>query len=83
MLQYLDLPSELDSKCMHMEIISNDRLLVERHHGVISIDYEAIRFRTENGIASVRGTELLMQQLKKDAFLVEGCISAVLLEEKS
>ena len=82
-LQYLDLPSDLDPALFRWELVSNEHLLVEQHRGVLSFDFEEIRFQSEGGVVQINGSELLLQQLSKSAFLVKGTIESILFEDKS
>lgn len=56
--------------------------MIEQHRGILRFEADTIRFATEQGVLSVNGTDLQMEQLTATRARISGAITSVSLEEK-
>lgn len=62
-----------------IEIISNNRVLIENHHGVSSYTKKEISIRVSNGLAIICGEELTLVHLMKGRMIITGSIKTIQL----
>ena len=75
----LDLPTETVKGRSLIELIDDQRLLVENHLGVITYDTNMIDIKTKFGQLCVEGRDLLMAYLTKDKIVITGQITEISL----
>lgn len=82
-LRGFGLPQDLDPHRFFAQWLGGAECLIEQHRGLIGFDRDRIRFETEQGILSVEGESLVMNQLSETRVLVSGGIRSISLERKS
>ena len=83
LLRRTGLPRELDPHRFFIQWIGSGELTVERHHGIVSFGSEQIRLSTEQGVLSVSGEGLVLEQLTDSTAKILGSVSSVTIEAKS
>ena len=83
MLRAAELPQDLDPTLFFIQWLGKNELLIEQHRGILRFEPSVIRFKTDQGIVSVSGTDLGMNCLTESRALISGSITDVSLEEKS
>ncbi len=53
------------------------RAMVENHTGILEFSPTCVRLMTRQGVLSIRGTSLLLTQIRPDALTVRGEIQAI------
>ena len=64
-----------------IEIVSNNRVLIENHHGVFSYTKNEITIRVSSGVAIIYGEELTLIHLTKGRMIIAGTIKSIQLNE--
>ena len=82
-LRKTDLPRELDTHRFFVQWFGPDECTVEQHRGILCFERTAIRFSTEQGILTIAGDSLLLEQLTDTGARIRGTIASVSLEGKS
>ena len=82
-LNALELPQDLDPHLVTVQWIGGRDLLIEQHRGILRFEADTIRFATEQGVLSVNGTDLQMEQLTATRARISGTIISVSIEDKS
>lgn len=62
------------------ELYGNDRLLVERHRGILSYGTECIRVAATYGILTVTGADLRLCCMSRSQLVIRGSIGCVRVE---
>ena len=83
LLRAAELPQDLDPHLLAVRWIGGTDLLIEQHRGILRFEAEEIRFQSEQGILTVRGTGLRMDCLTESSALLFGTIRTLSFEEKS
>ena len=78
-----DLPPELDPHSFFVQWIGSDECLIEQHRGILCFTLAEIRFSTEQGVLTVSGEELALEQMTAARAKICGKICSVTLEAKS
>ena len=79
LLDTMDLPAEPSVVFPLVEIVGNQRLLIENHNGVSVYGKKEICICTRNGEIVVRGCELTLAQMTKERLIITGTIECVSL----
>ena len=66
------LPEDAVSDCARVTLCGRTSLLMEGQRGVVEMSGKRIRLRTADGILSVCGTGLMLQELSSDAAMIRG-----------
>ena len=82
-LKALELPQDLDPHFVSIQWIGGRDLLIEQHRGILRFDSDEIRFASEQGVVSVTGSDLTMEQLTASRALISGDVKSVSIAEKS
>lgn len=75
----INLPTEPLPGIPLVEMFGNNRVLIERHQGVIAYDRNNIRIRVRFGQISVCGNDLAIAQMTKVHLIICGMIQSVSL----
>ena len=59
--------------------ISNRRVLVENHRGIIEFSDTGVKLRTRKGAVSVNGSNISIKDLRPDVLVVSGKIDSIYL----
>lgn len=69
------LPEDVLGSGARVTMMGRGAVLVEGQRGVVELGEECIRLRTAQGVLSVRGESLILQELSADAAMIRGnCI---------
>lgn len=74
-----DLLAESTPGAPLVEIVGNNRLLIENHCGVADYGRNEIHVKVSYGAICVQGTCLQLVQMSKQQLLISGCINSVCL----
>jgi len=77
-----DLAGELVPGRPIVEIVSDRRVLIENHLGVIAYSRETIVVKAKFGCIRINGCALELQKMTKDQLVICGTIHAVLLQKR-
>ena len=66
------LPEDAISSGARVTMMGQSAVLVEGQRGVVELDASRIRLRTAQGILSIRGKALRLQELSADAAMIRG-----------
>ncbi len=66
------LPEDAISSGARVTMMGQSAVLVEGQRGVVELDASRIRLRTGQGILSIRGKALRLQELSADAAMIRG-----------
>ena len=83
MLKALELPQDLDPHLVSVQWIGGRDLLIEQHRGILRFEADTIRFASEQGVLTVSGGDLVMEQLTASRALISGDVDSVSIERKS
>ena len=72
-----DLPGESLPNQPILELIGEQRVLLENHNGVISYDESEIKVRVRYGIVSVSGSELRLANMTRQQLIIRGRIDGI------
>ena len=75
----VDLPEEPIPGKPLIEILDNQRVLIENHRGVCEYEDTVIRVRVKNGSVCVLGGKLELTRMTKGVLVISGQIDAVQL----
>lgn len=53
------------------------RAMIENHTGILEFDAQRVRLMTKQGILTLRGSELMLSEVRPDALTVRGRISVI------
>lgn len=76
-LDALEFPEDVTGNSVRVILLGGRRMLIENHLGVAEVGREEIRLVTREGMISIRGEELSLQDVREGALAVVGRISAV------
>ena len=79
-LERLDLPDEPVPGRTVVEIAGCERVLIEKHYGVIEYGQQLISVRVTFGVVRVSGSCLELTQMTRSQLVVSGQIHGLLLE---
>ena len=82
-LKAAELPPETDPHLFFVQWIGSGDCLVEQHRGIICLEQKKICFATEQGILSVSGEMLELEQMTESRAKIRGLIRSVSVEGKS
>jgi len=66
------LPEDALSSGARVTMMGRGAVLVEGQRGVVELGVSCIRLRTAQGVLSIRGTTLHLQELSSDAAMIRG-----------
>lgn len=66
------LPEDVLSSGARVTMMGRSAVLVEGQRGVVQLEDTCIRLRTGDGVLSIRGTALHLQELSADAAMIRG-----------
>lgn len=69
--------SEMLSRLPVVEIVGEDRVLIENHLGVVGYSSEEVQIKVCYGILSVSGYSLKFLQINKEQLVINGKINSV------
>ena len=75
--QKLELPAESFSSAMKITVVSNFRVEIENHKGLIEFSDEIIGVKGKNTIAMVRGQTLELEAMSDSQMLICGQINSI------
>lgn len=67
---------------MHMQITGNKKLWIENYGEILIYNPEKICLKKKNGLLSITGRNLLIQQFSNEDFYVSGVFFQISWEEK-
>lgn len=74
-----ELPAESAGGVPITEIISNKRVVIERHKGIIGYSHNSICVHVSFGVIQVCGSSLSLAQMTKERLVITGWIESVAL----
>lgn len=74
-----DLKAEAQPGEPLVELVADNRILIENHMGVIGYDSEQIRVKVKFGQLIVIGSALMLSRMSKEQLLITGCIDSLQL----
>ena len=80
-LMGLDLPGEIPPGWPLIEIMDNQRILIENQTGVCSYDPCCIKVKTKRGMIVVSGDGLELRQMSREQLVITGTIHGVCLTD--
>lgn len=78
---FLELPADAALDLPRLTLWGNKRLVLENHRGVSEYLPELVRLKLTNGELEVRGTGLLLREIKADVIALEGRIISLRYDE--
>lgn len=78
-----ELPMDLDPHRFFLQWYGGSQCLIEQHRGILCFTLREIRFLTEQGVLSVCGEDLVLEQMTVSRAKVGGKITSIVLEAKS
>ena len=81
-LDRLDLPGEQAPGQPLIEIVGNERVLIEHHFGVTEYGCHCICVKVRSGLVYVQGRELVLSRMTRQMLVISGCIETVRLERR-
>ncbi|OIQ61564.1 YabP family protein [Moorella thermoacetica] len=74
---FLDLPPEAALDLPRLTLIGNSRLLLENHRGIVTYHPDLVKLKLSAGELEIKGTGLLLREIKPDAIALEGTIRSI------
>ena len=74
-----ELPAESTGGDPITEIISNKRVVIERHKGIIGYSHNSICVHVTFGVIQVYGSSLSLAQMTKERLVITGRIDSIVL----
>lgn len=65
-----------------VEIAGNQRVLIEKHCGILSYGDSEIIVKAKYGAISVKGEQLRLAAMTKESLVITGCIQSVTLHRR-
>lgn len=81
MLEWLDLPQDIDPAVFRVTVLGMRRLVVENHTGILQYSAACVRLLTASGVMRIEGEELQLRELAAGRLVVEGDIRAWRMED--
>lgn len=82
-LRSAGLPEDLDAHRFFAEWHGGELCRVERHKGILCFDGKSVRLKTEQGVLTVFGENLVLSEITGSEARISGRIRSLTLEEKS
>ena len=79
-LRALSLPEDVAEGQARVVLCGSSRALVENTAGVAELREDIVRLRLRRGELAIYGNQLSLQEARKDAVCVEGCICRIELD---
>ena len=74
---FLDLPPEAALDLPRLTLVGDSRLLLENHRGIVTYQPELVKLKISSGELAIKGTGLLLREIKPDAIALEGTIHSL------
>ena len=72
-----DIPEEISGKISKVTILGFNKMLIENYKAILEYQDFFIRIKMLDGIISINGIELLMNEMTKDDLIITGTIDEV------
>ena len=82
LLNAADLPEEPIPGQPIVEIVGQQRVLIENHMGVIAYDDCMVRAKVKNGAICVEGSHLILTRMTRGQLIISGAIESIKLERR-
>ncbi len=70
-------PPEATSDTLRIVLTGRERLLIERHYGIISYSEDKVYVRLKNGYLTISGENLLLSQYGMDELCIAGHVKGM------
>ncbi len=77
MADALDLPADVALNLPQINLLGDQRLLVENHKGIIEYSSNRVRLKVEKGLLWAEGENLVLRNLQDDEISIEGEIKQI------
>ncbi|NLW08210.1 MAG: sporulation protein YqfC [Clostridia bacterium] len=77
---FLELPADAALDLPRLTLLGNNRLVLENHRGISEYQPERVRLKLTIGELEIRGTGLLLREIKADLVALEGVIISLSFE---
>ncbi|QGP92512.1 YabP family protein [Neomoorella glycerini] len=74
---YLELPADAVLDLPRLTLLGNSRLVVENHRGISEYQPDLVRLLLSTGELEIKGTGMLLREIKPDAIALEGTIQSL------
>ncbi|CEP68230.1 Sporulation protein YqfC [Moorella glycerini] len=74
---YLELPADAVLDLPRLTLVGNSRLVVENHRGISEYQPDLVRLKLSTGELEIKGTGMLLREIKPDAIALEGTIQSL------
>ncbi|KYH31012.1 sporulation protein YqfC [Neomoorella mulderi] len=74
---YLELPADAVLDLPRLTLVGNSRLVVENHRGISEYQPDLVRLKLSTGELEIKGTGMLLREIKPDAIALEGTIHSL------
>ncbi|GEA16477.1 MAG: hypothetical protein PWR22_434 [Moorella sp. (in: firmicutes)] len=75
--EYLELPADAVLDLPRLTLVGNSRLVVENHRGISEYQPDLVRLRLSTGELEIKGTGIILREIKPDAIALEGTIQSL------
>ncbi|MBE3572929.1 MAG: sporulation protein YqfC [Moorella humiferrea] len=75
--EYLELPADAVLDLSRLTLLGNGRLIVENHRGISTYRDDLVRLHLTTGELAIKGTGLLLKEIRPDAIALEGTIHSL------
>ncbi|WP_406677969.1 sporulation protein YqfC [Moorella sp. ACPs] len=75
--EYLELPADAVLDLPRLTLVGNSRLVVENHRGISEYQPDLVRLKLSTGELEIKGTGILLREIKPDAIALEGTIQSL------
>ncbi|MDN5345492.1 MAG: hypothetical protein PWQ18_1606 [Clostridia bacterium] len=74
---YLELPADAVLDLPRLTMVGNTRLVIENHRGIREYRTDLVRLQLTIGEMEIKGTGMLLREIKPDAIALEGTIQTL------
>lgn len=73
----LDIPEEIVLDVPAIKIVSNNKIIIENHKGIIEYSKTNVRINSKIGIVVLKGNDFVIKYITQDEIVLEGEIETV------
>ncbi|CCC58152.1 sporulation protein YqfC [Caloramator australicus] len=73
----LDIPEEIVLDVPVIKIVSNNKIIIENHKGIIEYSKTTVRINSRIGIVALKGEDFVIKYITQDEIILEGEIEVI------
>jgi sporulation protein YqfC len=73
----LDIPEEIVLDVPVIKIVSNNKIIIENHKGIIEYSKTTVRINSKIGIVALKGEDFVIKYITQDEIILEGEIEVI------